>query len=46
MWFKRFNSGNFSVGDDVRSGRPVTNKISAIFEKVELYRCCIFLKNE
>ena len=35
MWFKRFKSGNFRVNDEVRSGRLVTDKISAIFEKVE-----------
>ena len=33
MRFKRFKSGNFSVEDEVRSGRPFTYKISAIFEK-------------
>ena len=35
MWFKRFKSGNFSVNDKVSSGRPVTDKISAILEKVD-----------
>ena len=35
MWFKRFKSGYFSVKDEVRSGHPVTDKICAIFEKVE-----------
>ena len=30
MWFKRLKSGNFSVKDEVRSRRPVTDKI---FEK-------------
>ena len=35
MWFKRFKSGNFCVKDEVRSGRLITDKISAIFEKVE-----------
>ena len=35
MWFKLFKSGNFCLKDEVRSGCPVTDKISAIFEKVE-----------
>ena len=35
MWIERFKSGNFSVKDEVSSGRPVTDKISAIFEKLE-----------
>ena len=35
MWFKRFKSENVSVKGEVRSGRLVTDKISAIFEKVE-----------
>ena len=35
MCFKRFNSENFSVKYEVRSGRPVTDKISAIFQKVK-----------
>ncbi|WP_337239668.1 hypothetical protein, partial [Vibrio cholerae] len=35
MWFKRFQSGNFDVKDAPRSGRPVTNKMDAIFERVE-----------
>ena len=38
IFFKRFKSGNFSVKDEVRSGRPVSDKISAIFEKVEQER--------
>ena len=38
MWFKRFKSGNFSVKEEVGSGRPVTDKISTIFEKVEQHR--------
>ena len=38
MWFKRFKSGNFSVKDEVCSVCPVTDKISAIFEKVEQER--------
>ena len=37
MWFKRFKAGNFSVKDEVRSGRPVTDKISAILEKVDFF---------
>ena len=32
---KGFKSGNFNVKDEVRSGRSVTDKISAIFEKEE-----------
>ncbi|KAL0841534.1 hypothetical protein ABMA28_015204 [Loxostege sticticalis] len=32
---KRFQSGNFDVKDARRSGRPITDKIDAIFEKVE-----------
>ncbi|KAJ0177711.1 hypothetical protein K1T71_006584 [Dendrolimus kikuchii] len=36
--FKRFQSENFDIKDARRSGRPVTDKIEAIFEKVELDR--------
>ena len=35
MWFKRFKSRIFYVKDTVHSGRIVTDKISAIFDKVE-----------
>lgn len=35
VWFKRFQAGNFDIKDASRSGRPVTDKIDAIFEKVE-----------
>jgi len=35
IWFKRFQSGNFYVKDARRSGRPITDKMDAIFEKVE-----------
>ncbi|KAJ0174870.1 hypothetical protein K1T71_009978 [Dendrolimus kikuchii] len=35
IWFKRFQFGNFDIKDARRSGRPVTDKIDAIFEKVE-----------
>ncbi|KAJ0171809.1 hypothetical protein K1T71_012572 [Dendrolimus kikuchii] len=35
IWFKRFQSGNFDIKDARRSGRPVMDKIDAIFEKVE-----------
>ncbi|KAJ0176678.1 hypothetical protein K1T71_007857 [Dendrolimus kikuchii] len=35
IWFKRFQSGNVDIKDARRSGRPVTDKIDAIFEKVE-----------
>ncbi|KAJ0177787.1 hypothetical protein K1T71_006660 [Dendrolimus kikuchii] len=35
IWFKRFQSGNFDIKNARRSGRPVTDKIDAIFEKVE-----------
>ena len=39
MWFKRLKSGNFCVKDEVRSGRPVTDKIREDhFEKVEQVR--------
>ncbi|GBP48253.1 Cyclic AMP response element-binding protein A [Eumeta japonica] len=33
--FKRFQSGNFDVKDEPRSGRPVTIKGGAILEKIE-----------
>ncbi|KAJ0171889.1 hypothetical protein K1T71_012652 [Dendrolimus kikuchii] len=35
IWFKRFQSGNFDIKDARRFGRPVTDKIDAIFAKVE-----------
>ena len=38
MWFKRFKSGNVSVTDEVRPVRPVIDKVSAKFEKVEQVR--------
>ncbi|GBP87779.1 hypothetical protein EVAR_60471_1 [Eumeta japonica] len=36
-WFKRFHSGKFDddFKGELRSGRPVTDKVDAIFEKVE-----------
>ncbi|GBP49811.1 Integrator complex subunit 1 [Eumeta japonica] len=34
-WFKRFQSGNFGVNDEPRSGPSVTDKVNAILEKVE-----------
>ncbi|GBP90915.1 hypothetical protein EVAR_66259_1 [Eumeta japonica] len=33
--FKRFQFGNFDVKDEPLSGRPVTDKVDAILEKVE-----------
>ncbi|GBO99700.1 hypothetical protein EVAR_796_1 [Eumeta japonica] len=33
--FKRFQSGNFDVKHESRSGRPVKGKVDAILEKVE-----------
>ena len=36
IWFKRFQSGNFDAKDARRSGRPITDTVDAIFEKVEL----------
>ncbi|KAL0902444.1 hypothetical protein ABMA27_000309, partial [Loxostege sticticalis] len=35
IWFKRFQSVNFDVKDARRSGRPITDKIYGISEKVE-----------
>ncbi|KAJ0178875.1 hypothetical protein K1T71_005650 [Dendrolimus kikuchii] len=35
IWFKRFQSGNFDIKNARHSGRPVTVKIDAIFEKVK-----------
>ncbi|XP_047503790.1 histone-lysine N-methyltransferase SETMAR-like [Pieris napi] len=35
IWFKHFQSGNFDVKDPSRCGRPMTDKMDAIFEKVE-----------
>ena len=35
IWFKRFQSGNFDVKDARHSGRPIMDKMDAIFEKVE-----------
>ncbi|GBP21470.1 Histone-lysine N-methyltransferase SETMAR [Eumeta japonica] len=37
-WVKRFQSGNFDVRVEPRSGRPVTDKVDAILEKVEQHR--------
>ncbi|GBP33380.1 Histone-lysine N-methyltransferase SETMAR [Eumeta japonica] len=34
-WFKSFQSGNFDIKDERRSGRPVTDKVTAIVEKVQ-----------
>jgi len=34
-WFKRFQSENFDVKDTLRSGRPITEKVDEIMEKVE-----------
>ncbi|GBP93313.1 Histone-lysine N-methyltransferase SETMAR [Eumeta japonica] len=34
-WFKRFQSGNFDVNEEPRSGQPVTEKVDAILENVE-----------
>ncbi|GBP32205.1 hypothetical protein EVAR_27629_1 [Eumeta japonica] len=34
-WLKCFQSGNFDVKDEPRSGRPVTDLVDAILEKVE-----------
>jgi len=34
-WFKRFQSGNFDVKNASRSGRPITEKVDKIIEKVE-----------
>ncbi|GBP40677.1 hypothetical protein EVAR_36413_1 [Eumeta japonica] len=34
-WFKRFQSSNFDVKDEPRSGGPVPDKVYAILEKVE-----------
>ncbi|XP_043502668.1 histone-lysine N-methyltransferase SETMAR-like isoform X2 [Polistes fuscatus] len=34
-WFKRFQSGNVDVKDAPRSGRPITEKVDEILEKVE-----------
>ena len=35
IWFKRFQSWNFDVKEARRSGRPITDKMDSIFEKVE-----------
>ncbi|GBP33130.1 hypothetical protein EVAR_18611_1 [Eumeta japonica] len=32
-WFKRFQSSNFDVKEETRSGRPVTDKVDAILEE-------------
>ncbi|GBP19209.1 hypothetical protein EVAR_11531_1 [Eumeta japonica] len=37
-WFKRFQSGNLDDKDKPRSGRPVTDKVDGILDKVEHYR--------
>ncbi|GBP21739.1 hypothetical protein EVAR_10916_1 [Eumeta japonica] len=34
-WFKRFQSSNFDAKDELRSTRPVTDKVDGILEKVE-----------
>ncbi|GBP60487.1 hypothetical protein EVAR_37523_1 [Eumeta japonica] len=37
-WFKRLQSGNFDANVERRYGRPATDKVEAILEKVEKYR--------
>ncbi|GBP69683.1 hypothetical protein EVAR_49770_1 [Eumeta japonica] len=39
---KRFQSGNLDFKDEPRSGRPVTDKVDAILEKIEQDRHIIF----
>ncbi|GBP79268.1 hypothetical protein EVAR_98770_1 [Eumeta japonica] len=34
-WFKRFQSGKFDVKDEPLSGRPVTDKVDVILDKVD-----------
>ncbi|GBP23550.1 Putative uncharacterized protein FLJ37770 [Eumeta japonica] len=34
-WFKRFQSGNFDVKNEPRSGQPLTDKVEAILKKVK-----------
>jgi len=34
-WFKRFQSGNFDIKDASHSGRPITEKVEEIMEKIE-----------
>ncbi|GBP57351.1 Putative uncharacterized protein FLJ37770 [Eumeta japonica] len=37
-WYKRFQSDHFDVKDQPRSGRPVTEQVDAILEKVKQNR--------
>lgn len=34
-WFRRFREGNFDVKDALRTGRPITEKVDLILEKIK-----------
>ncbi|GBP07298.1 Histone-lysine N-methyltransferase SETMAR [Eumeta japonica] len=37
-WFNRFHTGIFDIKDELRSGRPVTDKVDAISEEVKQHQ--------